>query len=159
MEKQNDLKHYEKDITIADLSPVYCRLARRLMVILYDSFAVVAIAFLLTAIWVTGNSGEAITPGQIAYPIYLVSLFITAWLYFAISWRKGGLTLGMRAWKVKLITENGSRISWGFSLLRFCTAWLGFIVFASGFILSLLRKDRACWHDLISKSRLVRQKD
>lgn len=157
MDKQNDLKHHKNDMDIADVPPVYCRLARRLMVILYDSFAVIAIAFLITVLWVTGNSGEAITPEQMAYPLYLVSLFMAAWFYFAISWRKGGSTLGMRAWKVKLLTEGGNQIGWGVSLLRFCAAWLGFVFFASGFILSLLRKDRACWHDLISKSRLVKQ--
>lgn len=156
MDTQYKKKGNEKDLNSADKPPVYCRLARRLMIILYDSIAVLAISFLLTALWVIGNSGEAITPEQLAYPLYLVSLFIAAWLYFAVSWRKGGTTLGMRAWKVKLITDGGDKISWASSMLRFCAAWLGLILLASGFILSLLRKDRACWHDLISHSRLVR---
>jgi len=156
VDKISNSKQREKDLNSADGAPVYCRLLRRLMVILYDSFAVLSISFLLTALWVTGNSGEAVTPGQTVYPLYLASLFLAAWFYFAISWRKGGATLGMRAWKVKLLTDTGDKISWMGSMLRFCAAWLGLIVFASGFILSLLRKDRACWHDLVSHSRLVR---
>ncbi|MCF6226412.1 MAG: RDD family protein [Xanthomonadales bacterium] len=156
MDKINTSKQREKDLNSADDAAVYCRLLRRLMVILYDSFAVLSISFLLTALWVIGNSGEAVTPGQTAYPLYLASLFLAAWFYFAISWRKGGATLGMRAWKIKLVTDTGDKISWMASMVRFCTAWLGLIVFASGFILSLLRKDRACWHDLVSHSRLVR---
>ncbi|MCF6264545.1 MAG: RDD family protein [Xanthomonadales bacterium] len=156
MDKKGKSKHSEKDSNSTTKPAVYCHLFRRLMIILYDSFAVLSISFLLTALWVTGNSGEAITPEKMVYPLYLASLFLAAWVYFAVSWRKGGATLGMRAWKVKLITEDGDRISWGASMLRFCAAWLGLIVFASGFILSLLRKDRACWHDLVSHSWLVR---
>ncbi len=136
---------------------VYCSLARRLMVILYDSFAVLAIFFLLTAVWVLGNSGEAITQANKFYPLYILSLCFSAWVYCALSWRRGGLTLGMRAWKVRLVTENGNTISWAASLLRFCTAWLGMAVLGGGFLISLFRKDRACWQDLMSHSRLTHQ--
>lgn len=156
MDQNSNPECNNNDLGSTESSPIFCGLTRRLMIILYDSFAVLAISFLLTAFWVTGNSGNAITPGQMVYPLYLVSLFVAAWFYFAVSWRRGGATLGMRAWKVKLITDDGDKISWGYSMLRFCTAWLGLIVFAAGFILSLLRKDRACWHDLLSHSRLVR---
>jgi len=141
----------------AKTNVVYCTLARRLMVILYDSFAVLAIFFLLTAIWVIGNSGEAITQANKLYPLYILSLGISAWIYCALSWRRGGLTLGMRAWKVQLVTEDGNKISWGASLLRFCSAWLGMTALAGGFLISLFRKDRACWQDLLSHSRLIRQ--
>ena len=127
------------------------------MVILYDSFAVLAIFFLLSAIWVTANAGIAITPAHPLYPVYIFSLFVSAWIYFAFSWRRGGLTLGMRAWKVQLITEDGKKIGWSASILRFCIAWLGMALLASGFLISLFRKDRACWQDLLSHSRLVRR--
>ncbi len=135
---------------------VYCTLPRRLMVMLYDSFAVLAVLFLISVAWVVGNSGEAITPEYKIYPLYMLSLWLATWFYFAISWRKGGLTLGMRAWHTRLVTESGTKISWAMTLIRYCAAWLSLFALATGFLISLLRKDRACLHDLLSRSRLIR---
>ncbi len=138
----------------------YCPLWRRLLIILYDSIAALAIMFLVSAIWVSLNSGEAISVGSKLYPIYLVTLWLAIWVYLAISWRGSGQTLGMRAWRVHLITSDGSKISWLTSLSRYGAAWLSLLLLGAGFAISLVRKDRACLHDLLSCTYLVvRQPD
>jgi len=134
---------------------LYCPLWRRLLAILYDSFAAIALSFLLGAIWVSLNSGQAITSDSPVYPLFLLSLWMTVWLYLAISWRLMGQTLGMRAWKIYLITSDNSRISWLVSLFRYTAAWLSLLFFGMGFIISVIRQDRACLHDLISNTQLI----
>ncbi len=134
---------------------IYCSLWRRLLVILYDSIAALAIMFLVSAVWVSLNSGQAITTDTTVYPIYLLTLWLAVWLYLAISWRRAGQTLGMRAWRVHLLTSDDEIISWSTSWLRYFSAWLGTLAFGLGFVISLFRKDRACLHDLVSSTKLI----
>ncbi len=155
MNTNNSQKHTPATPATPGANLVSCPLWRRLLVILYDSIAALAIMFLVSAIWVSLNSGQAISVDTNVYPLYLLTLWLAIWLYLAISWRRAGQTLGMRAWRVHLLNSEGNKISWATSFLRYSFAWIGALAFGLGYVISLFRKDRACLHDLVSSTSLI----
>ncbi len=135
--------------------PAGCSLFRRMLILLYDAIVVMALWFASTGLWLPANRGEAITFGHPLWPFYIFSLIIVWWFYLALSWRRGGQTLGMRAWRVQLQTGTGQVISWPVTVIRFAVAIGGTLPAGLGQLWSLFRPDRAAWQDLASDSRLI----
>lgn len=132
-----------------DLSP--CGLLRRLASMMYDAFLVIALLMVAAAVVVV-PVGSDIEAGTLWFQAYLMLVW---WAYFAVCWRLGGQTVGMRAWRVKLITEQGEHIAWANSALRFLVAGVSTAVAGLGFLWSLFDRRRRTWHDLATATRLV----
>lgn len=130
-------------------------LFRRLMAIFYDLFLLTAILFLATAIVNATNHGEAIDQSRL-YTFFL-QLFLSALiiLYFGWFWIHGGQTLGMKTWKIKLIANNSQTINWQQVIIREITASISWLFLGLGFAWSIFDKQKRCWHDITSKTRLI----
>ena len=131
-------------------SPRPCSLPRRAGAMLYDALVLVAIWMVGTAVVVIfGNRG--IESGNPLYQLYLVLL---AFVYFHLSWRRIGQTLGMRTWRIRI--DPGDRpLTIARSLLRFVGGLASIATLGLGFAWALLRRDKRAWPDLASGSRLV----
>lgn len=116
----------------------------------YDGLLLLGLWMIATAIVIV-PLGHGIEPGTPGFRLYLL---IVAWAYFAISWRRGGQTLGMKAWRIRLLAEPAP-ISWGQATLRFAVALLSLGCLGLGFVWSLFHPRRATWHDLATATRLV----
>ena len=125
---------------------------RRLAAQLYDIFLLVAILFLATAILLPFTSGESISEQQIL--IYRIYLAVISFLFYGWFWTHGGQTLGLRAWKIKVLTLNKKPISWKQAFLRFITAIISWSVLGLGFLWIFMNKRRYSWHDYLSKTAL-----
>ena len=126
-------------------------LLRRLAAMLYDSLLLFATLYFATLILLPFNSGEAITP----QPLYTLYLFAVSFLYFAWAWTRGGQTLGMRAWRLRLVRRDGLPVTWGLAALRFLAALLSWAVAGAGFLWVLVDSDRLSWHDRLSATHLI----
>jgi len=125
---------------------------RRLAALIYDLFLLIALLFLATALLLPFTAGEAVSTQQtIIYRIYLtvISFFFYGWF-----WTHGGQTLGMRAWKIKVLTLDQKPISWNQALLRFATAIISWGFCGLGILWILIDKNRRSWHDHLSKTAL-----
>jgi uncharacterized RDD family membrane protein YckC len=94
---------------------------RRLAALLYDLLLVVALAFAATFALLPLTRGEAIltsTQGFVGHAYHAV-LALLAFAYFGWSWTRSGQTLGMRAWRIRLLDADGRRLGWAGSLVRF----------------------------------------
>lgn len=121
-------------------------------VILYDALLLLAVLFLATAIVLPLNAGEAFTAGQFFYPAYLLAI---SFFFYAWFWTHGGQTLGMRAWKIRLCDQQGSDVNCAMALRRFASAILSWSALGLGFCWCLFDKEKLCWHDRLSGTRLV----
>ena len=124
---------------------------RYMAAIFYDAFLVIALFFLATALLLPLNDGEAIQ-SSLLYPLYLLCV---GFIFYGWFWTHGGQTLGLRAWKLRLITDEQQDISWKQALIRYLTACCSWLVFGLGFFWRIGQKDGKTWHDLSSKSTLV----
>lgn len=131
--------------------PASVRLWRRLAAILYDLLVVVALLMSLTIAVILVRGGRAIGAGSLWFQGLLLSAW---WLYFVWCWTHGGQTLGMRAWRLVLETDDARPIGPGLASLRFAAAGLSAIAAGLGFVWSLVDPDRRCWHDRLTGTRL-----
>ncbi len=133
----------------------YCGLGRRLMAILYDSIVVLAILFIATVpvVLATGGALEESVVYRTALQAYEL---LVAFAFFGGFWRAGGQTIGMRAWRIRVIRDNGERLRWRDAALRYVVAIVSWAVFGLGFAWSLFDRERRTWHDIASHTRLIR---
>ncbi|MBL1263293.1 RDD family protein [Methylomicrobium sp. RS1] len=122
-------------------------LFRRLAAIVYDALLLAAVLFAATAAILPFNSGHAFRPDQYFYPAYLIDV---SFLFFGWFWTHGGQTLGMRAWKIKVLTACGKPINWRQAALRFFSALFSWLIFGIGFWWILFDKQKRSWHDHLS---------
>lgn len=131
-----------------------CGLGRRLLVMAYDAAAIVALLMLVTALIMLAGFREL---SPVRDPLYGAGLLSTWFFYLGWCWRHGGMTLGMRAWKVRVETLRGGSPGWGVCLLRFVVSLLSAAAAGLGFLWSLFDPQRRCWHDIASGTRLLRR--
>jgi len=140
--------------------PRYAGLFRRLFAIFYDSFLLLAILFIVSAIATALNHGKAIEPDDALYPVFVIFIFSLSYLYFAWFWIHGGQSLGMKTWRIQLQNDNSvnngnGQIDWKITAIRFFSAIISWGVFGLGFLWSLFDKENRCWHDIISKTVII----
>lgn len=129
---------------------------RRLAAACYDAFLLLAIWFFATAIALPFNAGQAFASDQFFYPLYLLSI---SFVFYGWFWTHGGQTLGLRAWKIKVSTLDGQSLNWRQAGIRFIGGLLSWACLGLGFFWCLFDKNRQCWHDYLSKTRLVFQEE
>jgi uncharacterized RDD family membrane protein YckC len=62
----------------------------------------------------------------------------------------------MRAWRTQLLFEDEAVPGWGRCLLRFLVSLLSAAVAGLGYLWALFDPQRRTWHDLASRSVLIR---
>ena len=129
---------------------------RRLGAILYDALLLFTVLIFSHFPIQLLSDGAAILPGETWHRAYQGYLLAVCFLYFGWFWTHGGQTLGMRTWRICLRDENGKRISWWQSCVRFLSAILSWLVFGIGFLWVLVDKKRMAWHDRLSGTVMVR---
>lgn len=132
-------------------------LFKRLVVIGYDGLLLIAILFISTALTLPLNGGEAITSQHALFPFLVIYWFLISFVFYAWFWTHGGQTLGMKTWRLQLISSDNKEITWKQAFVRFCCAILSTILFGLGFVWSLLNEKKATLHDIVSNTVLIDQ--
>ena len=132
-------------------------LLRRLGAMLYDALLVVALWMITTALFLPLTRGEAITPaasGTLEY-LYRIVLLAVLVAFFGLFWTRKGQTLGMAAWRLKVIRLDGALLTWRDVLLRIIGAFVSASVFALGYLWILVSREKLAWHDRWTRTRVV----
>ena len=143
-------KHAHTNLSNSNL---YCALPRRLLIVFYD--AVILFGLLIVA------SALALPFGDVE-KVALRDFWFTAWLllvsfaYLGGCWHFVGMTVGMRAWKVRLVGSDGGNVSWPRCIIRFLTAMISWAALGLGFIWTLIDQQKRGWHDLAAGTVLVK---
>jgi uncharacterized RDD family membrane protein YckC len=132
-------------------------LARRLAAMLYDGLLLAALWFVATALLLALSGGHLADSGRSVWLLYTlrVSLLLITLLFFAGFWVHGGQTLGMRAWRLKLVNASGGPVSWNQAFWRFATAIPSVGLIGIGLLWVLFDRERCAVHDHLSGTRLV----
>jgi uncharacterized RDD family membrane protein YckC len=127
-------------------------LIRRLAAILYDGLLLTALLFVATAL-ITLPLGNP--TGLMMFVFQFFIFEIIPLIFFTSFWVRGGQTLGMRAWRLKLERLDGGDISWSDAFKRHLAALFSILVFGLGFAWILIDPQKLAWHDRLSKTRLI----
>lgn len=122
-------------------------LARRLGGMLYEALLLFAVAFFAGSAFHFA-SGAAPLEGWLlrAHQAFLAAVFAA---YFLWCWLRGGQTLAMKAWRVRLVNVTPGR-----ALLRFACA-LVLVPTGISILWSLADREGQFLHDRLAGTRLV----
>jgi uncharacterized RDD family membrane protein YckC len=115
---------------------------------LYESLLAFAVAFFAGWVFFFASGGKDATSGWLRFEL---QAFIVAALaaYFVWCWLRGGQTLAMKAWRIRLVDLTPAR-----ALLRFVYA-LVFLPTGISILWALFDKDRQFLHDRLAGTRLI----
>jgi uncharacterized RDD family membrane protein YckC len=131
-------------------------LLRHLTAMLYDSLLVIALVFVVNAIALgvvvklSGGEQEVVGPllGQLLFFISIVGFYTTFWL-------TSGQTLGMQAWRIKVVCFDGGKPSLWQAVRRCFGATLSIACLGLGYWWRLFDRNQRYWHDYLSGTELV----
>lgn len=135
----------------------------RLLALLYDLWPVLALWMLVTVPFMLGYTflgrhdlRANIPPFSTLSWMLWLACWLATGLYATVSWRRGGQTLGMRPWRLRLVAADGTVPAWGALWRRFAVGTLSLLLGGLGFWWAWLDRDRLTWHDRASATRLLR---
>ena len=95
-------------------------------------------------------------------PLQLL-LWVCCWVitgaYATLSWRRGGQTLGMRPWRLQVVSTEPGLPTWKALWLRYAMATLSLLLGGLGFWWAWVDREKLTWHDRVSGTRMVRLPD
>ena len=124
-------------------------LIKQLAAMVYDSLLIFAVLFFATAMALIFNQGEAIV-GSPMFNLYLILILFSFYAWF---WTKSGQTLGMRVWKIRIVSEFGGNPSWSIAYLRLLFAVISMACLGMGYLWRLFKPYT--WHDHLSQTLIV----
>jgi uncharacterized RDD family membrane protein YckC len=126
---------------------------RRLGAMAYDTLLLLALLMMLSYpyVWLTGGA----KPGLLVKTLYQIYLLTICLLFYGSFWTRGGQTLGMRSWRIKLVRSDGGPVTWTMALKRLAFALLSLLSLGLGFLWALVDHDKLAWHDRLSGTRLI----
>lgn len=156
-------------------SSIPCPLWRRLLALVYDLLIVVAIVMVVGLLCQLATGGKLISTGATtSVPVWyqaLQGLVVAA--YFISAWRRGGQTVGMRPWRIRVISTAGATPSLPQCLVRLlvaaapllllllepvlglrATLWTVLVIWFTWFAVALLNTRRRTLHDLAANTEI-----
>ena len=86
---------------------------------------------------------------------FRVLLYLIVFSYYAFSWQRGGQTIGMKSWKLKLISNNEVPPTLLRYFLRYVGGQLSCAIALLGYIMIWLGPRHLMLHDLLSQTRMI----
>ena len=97
--------------------------ARRLAAFVYEGVLLFGVVFVAGYLYAAVTQQRHALQGQSGLQVFV---FVVLAAYFVIFWSRGGQTVAMRAWHVRLVTARGNAVTPLRALARYLLAWLWF---------------------------------
>lgn len=149
--------------------------ARRMAAFLYEGVLLFGVVFVAGFLYSTLTRQDHALRGQTGLQVFVFAVLA---IYFVTFWSRGGQTVAMRAWHLRLVTVSGAAVTPWRALVRYLLAWLwfapallaarvaglhsaaqifvlmlvGVVAFA---LLAFLHPQRQFLHDVVCGTRLV----
>jgi uncharacterized RDD family membrane protein YckC len=114
----------------------------------YEALLLFAVAFFAAWMFFFASGGRDATTGWLRHALQLFILVVFAG-YFLWCWLRGGQTLAMKAWRVRLVDVTPRK-----AVLRFLLA-VPLVPTGISLLWSLFDRDRQFLHDRLAGTRLV----
>lgn len=137
---------------------------RRVAAMIYDGLLILALLFmagflnLFIHLQIIGNEQlRAITEQgyNLGGPLFHSSLLVMVYGFFGFFWTRSGQTLGMQAWRIKVVTLDNQLITPWQSVIRFAVAIPALALGGIGLLWAVFDGQKRSWQDLASSSRVV----
>lgn len=118
----------------------------------YEALLAFAIAFLAGIAFYGAAEGRLAGGTRLLFQIYL---FLVLGFYFVACWSRGGRTLAMQTWGMRVVRPDGGSVSVGRAALRYALAWVSLALLGAGFLWACIDSDGQFLHDRLAGTRIV----
>jgi uncharacterized RDD family membrane protein YckC len=132
--------------------PAVPGVARRLLSLLYEALLAFATAFFAGMAFYGAAQGRLSGEMRLLFQTYL---FLVLGIYFIACWTRGGRTLAMQTWRMRLVQRDGAPVGVGRAALRYALAWVSLVSLGAGFLWACFDRDRQFLHDRLAGTRIV----
>jgi uncharacterized RDD family membrane protein YckC len=130
------------------VSPRAPGLPRRLASMLYEAVLLFAVGFFAAWVFFFASGGADATAGATRHLLQVFIALVFA-AYFLWCWLRGGQTLAMKAWKIRLVDVTPPK-----AIFRFLIALIA-VPTAISIVWALFDRDRQFLHDRLAGTRLT----
>jgi uncharacterized RDD family membrane protein YckC len=125
----------------------------RLLAFVYDLLPMIPLMMVVSAAFLWINGGQTVERAPLLGVLELLTIWTLVGAYFVLSWRRGGQTIGMRPWRLRVVAQDGTPASMKSLWLRYAVAifTLGF-----GLLWALFDRDRRALYDHAAGTSFVR---
>ncbi len=127
-------------------------LLRRLAAGAYDLLLLAGLLMILGIAVLILRGGEAVPVGT---PWFQALVLLVCAVFYAGFWSRGGQTLGMRSWRLRVEKTDGRPVDAATALLRFAAAVLSLVPAGLGMLWILIDREQRAWHDRLTDTRVV----
>ena len=135
----------------------------RVLALVYDALPALALWLAVGALFVAGYTlaghpvRENIKPLSALQWIEWLCCWLVTGAYAVLSWRRGGQTLGMRPWRLRVTGAQGGPAPVRELAKRYAWGTLSLLLAGAGFWWAWFDRERLTWHDRLSGTRMVRE--
>jgi uncharacterized RDD family membrane protein YckC len=127
-------------------------LARRAAALVYEAILLSAVLLAAAVPFVViTHAADAVA----ARPLFQAYLGLVAASYFVGQWLRGGQTLPMKTWRMRIVTRAGAPLGLRHALARFLLAAAGCTLAGAGFLWALVDRDGQFLHDRLAGTRII----
>jgi len=127
-------------------------LTRRALALAYEALLLSAVLLAAAAPFAAvAHAAEA----WAARPLLQLYLIGVAAVYFAGQWCRGGQTLALKTWRLRIVTRAGGPLGLRQALRRFLFALAGCAAAGTGFLWALVDRDRLFLHDRLAGTKII----
>lgn len=135
------------------MSAAPASLGRRFLAIVYEIFPVAGLIWAAAFAYFAVEHALALSHVRLAFQVFLV---VVLGAYFIWQWVRGGQTLAMKAWRLRLVRLDGTPLDVRRAVARYLIALIGTLLFAVTFLWALVDRDRAFLHDRLVGTRIIK---
>jgi uncharacterized RDD family membrane protein YckC len=118
---------------------------------LYESLLLVAVLFLAGFLFAGLTLGSTMPLVRVVFQIYLLGVVAAYFIWF---WLRGGQTLAMKTWHLRLVSADGAPLTRRRAILRFALA-LPSTLLGIGILWALFDRERLFLHDRLAKTKII----
>jgi uncharacterized RDD family membrane protein YckC len=128
---------------------------RRFAALIYDGLLLTAVLIPYTWAVVLIHGGAVTEASGLAWWAYRAGALAVLAAYYVLNWTRSGQTLGMRAWRLRALTDSGKPLQVAQAVARFFWGVVAWAPFGLGVLWLYADPERLALHDRLSRSRVV----
>jgi len=129
---------------------------RRCLSLIYEALLLFAVLFAGSFAYFAVSR---LVPFILPRSVFQAYLLLLAAAYFVSQWVRGGQTLPMKTWRIRLVSGDGSTVSSRQAVIRYIAAIASWLALGAGYLWAILDKDGQFLHDRLAGTRLVVAED
>jgi uncharacterized RDD family membrane protein YckC len=133
------------------LAPRLAPLGRRFASLAYEGILVIPVLFIAAYLFLALTQAARTPLVHALFQLWLVGVL---GCYFVFCWGRGGQTLAMKTWRIRVARSDGATLSSREGVARFLLALWSCLLFGAGFWWAFFDRDHQFLHDRLVGSRL-----